>query len=172
MIGNISKSKGFKGDTGLQGPQGPQGIQGVKGDTPSIVFKYDSETGNLYYKSDGILVDKEYIDSNNIVTKDQLDSILAETPTVRKVTITLLASAWVEDDGDYSQVVSIAGITPYSQIDLQPNKEQLDIFREKDITFWAENENGVPIVYCMGHKPTNDYVMQATVMEVTIDEED
>ena len=75
MIGNISKSKGFKGDRGDIGPQGIQGIQGVqgeKGDTPSIIMRYDETTGNLYYTSDGILVDTDYVHSQNLVTNDQL----------------------------------------------------------------------------------------------------
>lgn len=75
MTGNISKSKGFKGErgyTGETGPQGPQGLKGDKGDTPAIGFRYDEATGDLYYSSDGVLVDKEYISSKNLVTKDDL----------------------------------------------------------------------------------------------------
>ena len=52
MRGNISKSVSLKGDIGKQG------IQGLKGDTPNIVFRYDKDTGNLYYSSDGILMSK------------------------------------------------------------------------------------------------------------------
>ena len=89
----------------------------------------------------------------------------------RKITINLPASAWVEDAyEEYSQVVAIAGVTPYSQIDLQITKEQLAIFREKDISFWVENEDGVVTACCLGQKPTNDYVVQATKMEVIVDE--
>lgn len=81
MIGNLSKSKGFKGDTGdaltyemltPEQKENLRGKQGDKGDTPSISFRYDQETGNLYYTSDGILVDKDYVDSNNIATKDDV----------------------------------------------------------------------------------------------------
>ena len=78
--GNISKSKGFKGDTGAagpSGPQGPQGEKGQKGDTPSIVLRYDQESGNLYYNSDGILVDKEYVETQNLATKDYVDGVVA-----------------------------------------------------------------------------------------------
>ena len=118
MKGNISKAKGFKGDRGIPGPQGPQGLQGlqgpqgeqgpqgiqgkqglqgeqgiqgtqgIKGDTPSIVFRYDEKTGNLYYSSDGILMDKEYVDSRNLVRKTDLgtkvfdESELPENPSV------------------------------------------------------------------------------------------
>lgn len=77
MIGNISKSKGFKGDTGPIGPHGPQGIQGEKGDTPAIVLRYEQDTGNLYYNSDGILLDKEYVESQNFATKEYVDNAVA-----------------------------------------------------------------------------------------------
>ena len=177
MNGNISKTRGVLGATG---PQGPQGIQGEKGDTPSIVFRYDEKTGNLYYSSDGILVDKEYVNSNDIVTKQQLDAVvidlmtavgnMLDRPFVRTVTINLDASKWVEDGGRYAQTVSIINITPYSKVDLQPSAEQLVIFHEKDIAFVTENENGVVTVFCIGQKPTNDYIMQATITEVEKDE--
>ena len=81
MIGNLSKSKGFKGDPGEaltyemltpEQKENLKGKQGDKGDTPSISFRYDQATGNLYYTSDGILVDKEYVDSNNLATKDDI----------------------------------------------------------------------------------------------------
>lgn len=85
---------------------------------------------------------------------------------VRTVTITLLASEWVNDGDKYSQIVTIEGVTPYSKVDLQPSAEQLIIFYEKDIAFVTENVNGVISVLCLGQKPTNDYVMQATITEV------
>lgn len=54
---------------GEKGEQGPKGMQGY---TPSVVLRYDETTGNLYYDSDGILVGKEYIETQNLVTKDDL----------------------------------------------------------------------------------------------------
>ena len=191
MIGNISKSKGFKGDTGAIGPQGPQGIQGVKGDTPAIVLRLDN-AGNLYYNSDGILIDKEYVETQNYATKEYVDNAVANgCDTINNATdkkiqelkemvdllyaksltktvfIDLLALNWVKNsDNKYSQVVSIDGITENSKIDLQPNTEQLVIFYEKDLTFVAENKDGVVSVYCVGRVPENDYTIQATVTEV------
>ena len=182
MIGNISKSKGFKGDIGDAftyedfTPEQLAGLKGDQGDVPSIVLRLDSD-GNLYYSSDGILVDKEYATSNQFATKEYVANLLLdkvnelEAKLTRKITINLPASAWVEDAyEEYSQVVSIAGVTPYSQIDLQITKEQMVIFREKEISFWVENDNGVVTVGCLGQKPTNDYVVQATKMEVVVDE--
>lgn len=78
MVGNISKTRGVLGATGPQGKQGPKGDageQGPKGDTPSIVLRYDPETGNLYYSSDGILIDKEYIESQNLVARDEVNEL-------------------------------------------------------------------------------------------------
>ena len=86
---------------------------------------------------------------------------------VKTTTITLLASDWITDsDNQYSQVITIDGITEYSKIDLQPTPEQLTIFHEKDVTFVTENDDGIVTVYCIGVKPSNDYVIQATVTEV------
>ena len=59
MRGNVSKVS----PKVIQGPDGP------KGDTPSIVFKYDADTGDLYFSSDGILADKDYVESQNLVLK-------------------------------------------------------------------------------------------------------
>jgi hypothetical protein len=94
MIGNVSKSKGFKGDKGDKGDaltydmltpeqkEGLKGVQGDKGDTPVVTFRYDEKTGNLYYSSDGILIDKEYIDSNELVTEEELQEAIKNIDTV------------------------------------------------------------------------------------------
>ena len=84
--------------------------------------------------------------------------------------VTLLADAWVGDSSPYSQTVAIDGVTKYSKIDLQPDIEQLSVFYEKDVTFIAENNNGVVTVLCVGQKPMNDYVIQATMTEVIVNE--
>lgn len=113
---------------------------------------------------------REYV---NTLLEETLKKVneVASKALVRKININLLASAWVEKAyRKYSQVVSIKDTTPNSQFDLQISEEQLDIFQEKEITFWIENENGVVTVGCMGQKPTNDYVIQVTKTEVVLDE--
>ena len=97
-----------------------------------------------------------------------LGSFLNKTPTVRIADINLLASAWIGDTSPYAQVVNIAGITEYSQIDVTPNVTQLDIFYNKDLTFVTENENGIVTVYAIGDKPQNDYTVQVTITEVSV----
>ena len=177
MTGNISKTRGVLGATG---PQGKQGIKGDKGDTPAIILRYDENTGNLYYDSDGILLDKEYTESQYFASQEYVNTKhatllsklnqLASKLLVKTVTINLLATNWIEvSDNKYSQIVSVSDATEYSKVDLQPTPEQLVTFSEKDITFVTENDNSVVRVYCIGQKPTNDYSMQATVTEVFID---
>jgi hypothetical protein len=63
-------------------------------------------------------------------------------------------------------VVSIDGITENSQVNLTPSVEQLSIFYEKDVTFITENDGGTVTVYVIGQKPTNDYTIMASVVEV------
>ena len=76
----------------------------------------------------------------------------------------------IDDNGNsrYKQLVSIsnATITVNSKVDLQPTPEMLAIFHEKDLTFVAENEDGVITVYCIGQKPINTYTIPVTVTEV------
>ena len=117
---------------------------------------------------------EKYMEDKDFVTRDELQVIIDlinSMSLVKTTSINLLASAWVKDsDTQYSQVVSIDGITPNSKVDLQPTVEQLAIFHEKDITFVSENDEGVVTIYCIGQKPTADYTMQATITEVGIND--
>lgn len=80
--------------------------------------------------------------------------------------IILQASAWKGSSNLYSQVVSVSGVTENSQVNLTPSVEQLAIFYEKDLTFVTENDGGVVTVYAIGQKPTNDYSIPASIVEV------
>lgn len=95
---------------------------------------------------------------------------LANKPSVataaRIAEVTIKASAWVGSASPYSQVVTIAGTTANSQVDLTPSVAQLAIFHQKDLAFVTENDGGVITVYAIGDKPTNDYTMQVTITEV------
>ena len=85
---------------------------------------------------------------------------------VRLAYIELFGDRWIGNQSPYSQVVNIEGVTEKSFINLQPSIEQLEIFYEKDISFTAVNEDGVVTVVVIGDKPTRDYVMQATIVDV------
>lgn len=82
--------------------------------------------------------------------------------------VKLLAAKWAGGNNLYSQVVTIPGVTEYSQVDLTPSVEQLAVFYNKDLAFVAENEDGVVTVYAIGQKPENDYTIQVTITEVDV----
>ena len=87
--------------------------------------------------------------------------------TAAKLTaIELPAANWKGAESPYSQVVAVEGVSVNSKVDLQPSVEQLEIFHDKDIAFSTKNDGGVVTVYAIGDKPTNDYTIQATIMEV------
>lgn len=86
---------------------------------------------------------------------------------VKLTEIYLPAANWKGAISPYSQVVAVEGVSVNSMVNLQPSVEQLEIFHDKDIAFSTENDGGVVTVYVIGDKPTNDYTIQATIMEVT-----
>lgn len=98
--------------------------------------------------------------------KKYIDSLIE--PPSRLTEVVLRASKWTGENSLYSQVVTIADITEHSKVDLLPSVEQLAIFRNKDLAFVTENDDGVVTVYAIGDKPTNDYTMQASIMEVRV----
>ena len=169
MKGNISK----------------QGTKGLKGDTPHITFRYDKATGNLYYRSDGIFIDKDYVSTYNLANKTDIEEAVKRvnaTTFPTKAYINLLGgdNNWVKEDVydnnnnvvgcRYGQTVNVnnAEIKPNSKVDLQITSEQMAIFYEKDLAFVAENENGIVTIYCIGSIPQNNYTIQVTVTEVAI----
>ena len=97
---------------------------------------------------------------------NRLETLENKVPRVS--TVTLLASEWTGDMSPYSRSVEIEGVTEYSQVDLKPDMEQLDIFYDKDISFVTENEDGIVTVYLIGKKPDNDYAMQVSITEVNV----
>jgi len=87
--------------------------------------------------------------------------------TVSKTsTIFLSASSWTETTNVYSQVVTVAGATANSKIDIYPTPEQLVELQSAGIALTAVNDDGVVTVYALNNKPTVDYIMQVTLTEV------
>ena len=108
----------------------------------------------------GAYMELEYV----MDAKKYIDSLLRASGWIANVS--LPASAWKGTKSPWYQVVQIPGVTENSQVDLTPDATQLAIFHDKDLAFVAENEDGVVTVYAVGQKPTNDYVIQATIKEV------
>ena len=90
------------------------------------------------------------------------------TPRIPASSVTLLANAWVEGDERHSQVVALAGATPYTKVDLHPTSEQLAEFHYKSLALVAENDGGVVTVFAIGDKPTTDYTIPITMTEVMV----
>lgn len=109
---------------------------------------------------------KTYIE--NKISNVIRNIVVAGQNAARLGVVNLRASAWMGSGNLYSQVVTIDGITEFSQVNLTPTVEQMAIFYEKDITFVTENDNGVVTVYVIGQKPQNDYTIQASIVEVII----
>ncbi len=107
-------------------------------------------------------------EEKQLLVSDVYERFKADVKPAKIGYATLLASSWVGADSLYAQVVSIEGVTEYSQVDLTPSVQQLAIFYEKDLTFVTENEDGVVTVYAIGQKPTNDYTIQVTITEVGV----
>lgn len=116
--------------------------------------------------------EKEWLESlkGKDASETQIAAAVAEymkdKPVATIGEVTLLASKWVGEASPFSQVVTLAGVTENSQVDLTPSVEQLAVFHHKDLTFVTENEGGVVTVYAIGDKPTNDYTIQVTITEV------
>ena len=92
----------------------------------------------------------------------------------KSTSITLQADKWEEVLNDDDKIVGfeqtvedIDGVTQYSKVDLQPSPEQLITFSEKDMTFTTVNEGGNVKVCVVGQKPTQDYMIQVTITEVS-----
>lgn len=81
--------------------------------------------------------------------------------------VTLYADGWVAiDDERFEQIVDIDGTTKNSDVEIRLTDEQIVVFREKDLTFMTENDNGVITFKAIGQKPQNDYTIQVKITEV------
>lgn len=120
----------------------------------------------------------EHIENGIVANEDSLKAIAeslknlsvntASSP-IRVSHITVYANKWVGTASPFTQVVTVDGVTASSQVNIKLSAEQIELFRQKDITFSTENDGGVVTVFCVGQKPTADYTIQVNIMEVVID---
>ena len=111
---------------------------------------------------------KDYFTEEDVneIVEAVLRNIVINVQPAKLGEVTILANGWIGDASPYAQVVELAGITEFSQVDLTPSVEQLAIFHDKDLAFVTENDGGVLTVYAVGQKPQNDYTIQVTITEV------
>lgn len=124
------------------------------------------ENADDYIKNKPTILTEEYVLQK---IKEVIGDLDNNTVMAKKFIVSLLSDNWVGDTSPYSQVIDVPGVTATSKIDLQPSMEQLVIFYEKDLAFVTENNKGVVTVYAIGDKPLNDYQIQATITEVSLD---
>ena len=129
-----------------------------------MLVKYNADT-KMFFENHSIATDEQVRAAANAWLNEHFSS---GGSYARIGEVTLLASKWTGSGNLYSQVVSVAGITENSQVDLTPSVEQLVTFYEKDLTFVTENDGGVLTVYAIGQKPANDYTVQVTITEVNL----
>lgn len=165
----------------LKGKDGRDGVDGKDGYTPRKNIDYfDGAKGPKGDKGESGADGYTPVKGVDYFTPEEVEALKALVTSNRSyVNILGGESNWtpkeVKDDSGnvigvkYGQRVNVnnATITKNSQVDLQINSDQMVIFREKDLAFAAENENGVITVYCVGDIPKNDYTIQAIVTEVT-----
>ena len=132
-----------------------------------IAALHTNKPNTVIYNDAGAYMDAEYVaDTKTYVSRNGGGGAGGSSVTIGSVT--LLAAAWKGNAAPYSQVVNIAGVTEYSQVDLIPSVEQLTVFHNKDLAFVTENDGGVVTVYSIGDKPQNDYTMQVSITEVNV----
>ena len=119
-----------------------------------------------FYNDVGACMAAEYVADTKTYVDRKGGSGGSGGSSVTLGTVTLLANKWQGDP--YRQVVSIAGVTEYSQVDLKPSVAQLAIFHDKDLAFVTENDGGTVTVYAIGDKPENDYTIQVSITEVNV----
>lgn len=97
----------------------------------------------------------------------RMEGPFGSTGVTNKLTyISIPASGWKGGESPFHQVVNVEEISNNSMVVLQPSVEQLNAWREMDLAFTTENDEGIVTVYAIGDRPTEDITIQATIMEV------
>ena len=86
--------------------------------------------------------------------------------TEKLATIHLPVSEWKGAERTFFQIVQVDEVSANSMVKLQASVEQLEKLQDMDLSFTAVNDAGVVTVYAVGDKPTEDWTLQATVVEV------
>ena len=183
MTGNISKSKGVRGYRGEKGDKGdafkysdftPEqlaDLKGAKGDVPSVAFSVDAN-GDVWYESDGILEDKEYVDSNDLASKEYVMNLVldlvnkvAKTPAI----ITLYRDRWtLVGEKKWQQEIEGLETTKYSKVDFMTTDEQFNYLVQNGIRLYTINYGGDVFAVCEGALPLDISEIKVTVSEVEV----
>lgn len=150
---------------------------------PLYRVKHRRGTSYQWNNSDVVLLDgeiaiedtgdgyKALIIGDGTHTYADLPKLYLREAKTHKISIKLPVDAWNGDESPYSQEVDIDEkiLTSKSKIDLQPTTEQIAQLQNEGISLTTVNDNGERvIVYAICEKkPTVEYIIQATVVEIT-----
>ena len=83
--------------------------------------------------------------------------------------LTVYADKWEGTSSPFTQIVTVDGVTNYTQVDITPTAEQYSMMKTEKVSFVAKNRGGVVTVEaeCIT-PPSHDYTFQVTLSEVNI----
>lgn len=86
---------------------------------------------------------------------------------IAKTSVALVASDWIESEGNFTQAVIISGAGANSKIDLQPDAATIAALIEAGtLGLYIQNNNGAFTAYAIAAAPTTALTVQATITEV------
>lgn len=137
-------------DTGVR-------AEGIDGYSPSITVT-DIEGGHRV-----TITDKNGTNSYDIVGGS------GGGVTLRNGHLTVYADRWEGEASPYTQIVTVDGVTKYTQVDIKPTAEQYKLMKTEKTSFLAKNRGGVVTVEAEAvTPPSHDYTFQVTLSEVSI----
>ena len=164
----------FKGEPGRSGvyvgsgtpPDGENVQVDPNGDGNELVIPdVLQDTGD---SEEDTMSQKAITEALNVVAL-RLEQLRQMIPMQSRITdITLYEGGWIGTESPYYQVVAVDGVTNRSQVDLTPTAEQLETFRDQELSLTASQKGGVVTVKAVGDKPIGDHIVQVTITEVTI----
>ena len=127
----------------------------------------------------GIIYDREFIieRSNDGYTRLKIGD--GATPyvdlpyiniVVKHINIELPSVNWSGDEAPYSQRFVIPNVTANSKIDMQLTPKQLMWAVNTQTYFTIGNEDGVVVIYAIGNKPIEDFIVDSDLgpLQITI----
>lgn len=87
------------------------------------------------------------------------------TETAKIVALTIPVSNWKGAVSPYTQVVTVAGISTNSVIDLAADSTALEALSNSRCTVYLDNDGGIITAVAVGGKPKSDLTLQAIIRE-------
>lgn len=121
----------------------------------------------LQGKQDTLTIDTEPVsESGNPVSSGAVYTALSEKQDGIRLDSIHLTDTW-DGSGPYTQTVSLAGITPRSKVDIQPDAGVFASLLLDGVTaLWVQNDNGTLTACALGAAPSDELTIQCTVTEV------